>query len=400
MDPVLEQNGQELHVEQGGFTGYRLATDLEGEIVYRQAVSYMRELDAREWSREGILEENSDVARLVEKGEELEEGDWFPRYEEALALAREESLRRSQEENDQILTDGTTAVETVPLEFRDPLKPCIELKKRELKELLFPEGIGKSPAASGELLSSRGRREGMAILDDLVPDDSEESRKLFLAYLLEKFSCYPKEAETFPALQLEYILVGGASDEDNATETARRIFLLMEGINLGAVLSDSGLRSQVEGFAAWICESYLVQPDRETVEQAVRYAWVFGESLLKTRLLLAGESAATGKNAGAFLLSLEDLPLLPERLSGLGTSWSSGGEGVRYKELLYVFLDQMEKGELLTRAMDVMEQVKRKAEPSFCLDSCITDVEIHVKVRANLKKTFEVRRIYGYTRES
>ena len=35
--PVLKQNGRKLRIKQGGFTGYRLATDQNGEVLYHQA---------------------------------------------------------------------------------------------------------------------------------------------------------------------------------------------------------------------------------------------------------------------------------------------------------------------------------------------------------------------------
>ena len=43
MKPVLKQNSQKLSIVQGGLSGYRLATDENGEVFYRQAVSYMKD---------------------------------------------------------------------------------------------------------------------------------------------------------------------------------------------------------------------------------------------------------------------------------------------------------------------------------------------------------------------
>lgn len=40
--PVLKQNSQRLSLKQGGFTGYRLATDQNGEVFYRQVVTCMK----------------------------------------------------------------------------------------------------------------------------------------------------------------------------------------------------------------------------------------------------------------------------------------------------------------------------------------------------------------------
>ena len=43
MKPVLKQNSQKLELLQGGFNGYRLLTDGDGEVFYQQAAGYMRE---------------------------------------------------------------------------------------------------------------------------------------------------------------------------------------------------------------------------------------------------------------------------------------------------------------------------------------------------------------------
>lgn len=43
MKPVLKQNSQKLKLVQGGFNGYQLLTDGNGEVFYQQAVKYMRE---------------------------------------------------------------------------------------------------------------------------------------------------------------------------------------------------------------------------------------------------------------------------------------------------------------------------------------------------------------------
>ena len=43
MKPILKQNSQKLKLRQGGFSGYRLATDEDGEVFYQQAVTYMKD---------------------------------------------------------------------------------------------------------------------------------------------------------------------------------------------------------------------------------------------------------------------------------------------------------------------------------------------------------------------
>ena len=43
MKPALRQNSQKLKLKQGGFSGYRLATDQNGEVFYHQVITMMKQ---------------------------------------------------------------------------------------------------------------------------------------------------------------------------------------------------------------------------------------------------------------------------------------------------------------------------------------------------------------------
>ena len=100
--PVLRQNGQKLSLIQGGFTGYRLATDQDGEVFYRQAVKYMKDtLGARgiQMLVEKFQEKQGQVSSAEEAGRQAEEGNTLENYEAEMneAARNSEAARQAEE---------------------------------------------------------------------------------------------------------------------------------------------------------------------------------------------------------------------------------------------------------------------------------------------------------------
>ncbi|MBQ1311764.1 MAG: hypothetical protein IIY55_07935 [Blautia sp.] len=402
MDPVLTQNYQTLVPGRGGFTGYRLAVDYQGEPFFQQAAAYMKELYAQNKAKRPQEKlDSAAAAELCEKGEQLEQENYLQRYQEEITKAEQESIRKAAEnlENDTLLTDGNTRTEVTAGEMLDPLQPVISFRETQGEQLLLPDTAGNTPGQnpSGSLLSGRSLNQGMEIPDGFLPDDSAESIDLFDAYIMEKMHSLEESAPSFPAFQIEYILWGEEEDLQNIRKTARRILHFREGVNLETMLAERPLRESISRLADSVCDSYLVKPDRSLVEQAVRYTWVYAESLLETRLLFSGQTLPLRKTASNMLLSLEQLETMPGLLAPPGSFWGGTADGISYREILYVFLRKMDKQDKVIRTMDVVEQEMRLEDPSFCLDACICDAEVFVNVKANLRQNFEIRRIYGYS---
>ncbi len=103
--PVLKQNSQKLSLVQGGFTGYRLATDNGGEVFFHQAVRYMRDT----LGSQGIqlllqkLKGNEEKTKKAEEdGKRAETGDALESYDaEIEAAARNSRAAMEKEQNSQ-----------------------------------------------------------------------------------------------------------------------------------------------------------------------------------------------------------------------------------------------------------------------------------------------------------
>ena len=94
MKPVLKQNSQKLSIVQGGLSGYRLATDENGEVFYRQAVSYMKDTLGSQGVQKLIqkFQEKKDRVEDAEKaGAQAEENKSLESYDSEMNAAAQNS---------------------------------------------------------------------------------------------------------------------------------------------------------------------------------------------------------------------------------------------------------------------------------------------------------------------
>ena len=94
MKPVLKQNSQKLTLKQGGFTGYRLATDEDGEVFFRQAVTFMR--DTLGSQGVGLLldryhKKEEKIRQAEEAGRQSEDGNSLENYDAEMDSAAQKS---------------------------------------------------------------------------------------------------------------------------------------------------------------------------------------------------------------------------------------------------------------------------------------------------------------------
>ena len=84
MKPVLKQNSQKLELLQGGFNGYRLLTDGDGEVFYQQAVGYMRETLGSQGVQillEKLKDQEEKTDEAQKRGEQSENGGSLDSYD-------------------------------------------------------------------------------------------------------------------------------------------------------------------------------------------------------------------------------------------------------------------------------------------------------------------------------
>lgn len=415
MKPVLQQNSQKLSIVQGGFTGYRLATDEDGEAFYHQAVQYMREtlgsqgiqfLLNKMQSREKKTKEAEEKGNSAEKGQALES------YETEMNSAAQKSQAameqaKSAEQNSsnsdafssgpQDSGGGNHFSSNAEQDVVNPITVIKRIRKMGILELVLPPGRGVSGKniSKKTLVSGRKLQTGMALTETLTKDNSYTSQVLFQQYLMDKLGNFRKPSSKGLAYQMEYVLEGKDSDIENLKAAAGKLLMIREGVNFTHLLSEPVKRSQAAALAAAIAATFLIPPAVSIIEKALLLCWAFAESILDVRELLDGGRIPLVKTAADWQLTLGNLSNL---LDSLDTRRHSVENGLSYEDYLQVMLIAKGKKIKLERGMDMIEMSIRSLtqRENFCLDSCITALEASVDVQANKRKVFTVTRQYCY----
>lgn len=403
--PVLKQNSQRIALKDGGFTGYRLATDEDGTVFYCQVVQYMKDT----LGSQGIqlllneMKDRENKTKEAEKtGEQAQSGDAIGSYEREMNQAAknsQEALEAAKEntgqEGEVISQPETPAVEAPKV--KNPITVIKRIMKMGILELVIPpgKGISDKSVSKNTLVSGRKLQEGMPLFGVLEQDTSYASQVLFQQYLMDKLGNYLNPASGGLEYQIEYILGRKDNDLDNLKSVATKLLLVREGVNFAHLLADSGKRAQVEALALAIASSFLIPPAAVIIEGALLLCWAFAESILDVRELFDGGKVPLIKSIEDWQLSLENLP---ELLQGLDTQRRGTETGMDYEDYLQVFLLAKGKNEKLSGGMDMVELSVRSlpGRSSFCLDSCIASIEASIDVKANSRKTFTVTKQYSY----
>ena len=407
MKPILKQNSQKLKLRQGGFSGYRLATDQNGEVFYHQAVSYMKDtlggqgvqaLLNRLKDREEKTKQAETDGKTAENGGTLENYDSemngaFNKSQEAAEAAKKEEAK----EEDFGSGEGGGFSDGESNNAKNPIPAIRRIRTMSLLDLVVPasKGISDQKISHGDLLSGRTLQQGMAMPQKTGKDNSGSAKVLFQQYLMEHLGNYISPSEAGLHYQLEYLLAGKKSDQENLKAVAKRLLLIREGINASCLMADAGKRVQIQALALAIASGFLIPPAAVAIEAALILCWSFAESILDLRELFHGGRVPLTKTAATWQLSLENLPNL---LEGLDSQRRDAKGGMSYEDYLQVLLLSKSKAVKLTRGMDMIEVEIRstKGKEGFRLDCCIEAAEISVDVEANRKQTFSVTRQYSY----
>ena len=409
MKPVLKQNSQKLSIVQGGLSGYRLATDENGEVFYRQAVSYMKDTLGSQGVQKLIqkFQEKKDRVEDAEKaGAQAEENKSLESYDSEMNAAAQNSQEAAQqqtesgnsESGDTDISSGEDLSDGKPEEkIENPIPVLKAIRKMSLLDLVVPaeKGISENCVSKSELLSGRDPEKGMEMTQPVKTDSSYASSLLFQQYLMDKLGCYTNPASGGLKYQTEYLLCGKTSDRENLKSVARRLLLVREGVNAAFLMADPAKRAQMHGLALAIASAFLIPPAAVIIEAALLFCWSFGESILDLRELFHGGKVPLVKNSGNWQLSLDNLAHI---LEGLDSQRKSDENGMSYEEYLQILLLSQSKRNKLQRGMDMVECCIRNTtgQKEFRLDHCIEAIEASVDVRANRKKTFTVTQQFSY----
>ena len=86
---------------------------------------------------------------------------------------------------------------------------------------------------------------------------------------MEHLGNYISPSEAGLHYQLEYLLAGKKSDQENLKAVAKRLLLIREGINASCLMADAGKRAQNSGTCLAIASGFLIPPAAVAIEAAL-----------------------------------------------------------------------------------------------------------------------------------
>ena len=357
--------GQVTEVYLGG---YRLATDEEGSAFSRQICEAMK----ASLGTYGIQQLSQ---KLRGEGTEKTKGEG-------------ESGNGTPSEPDQ--------KQPVPEDFVNPIEVIQKVMKMGILGLVLPEGQALSQGETDVsfLASKRELQSGFGMAE-CGKELSFVDKMLSSEYILWKFPCYTsKEKKEGLQCQVEYVLCGKNSDQDNLAGTVNRLLALREAANLVYLAKDAQKQGEMEAMAGVIAASFGVPAAMPVVKMALAVCWAFAESILDLREMLDGGKVALFKTAESWQLSLEQLPKLLE--TGDQSRKNAPG-GMEYSDYLRLLLMQKSGKAVTFGAMDLVEYNMRTEQKQlgFRLDCCVDELEAGFTAVIG-KREYEITRNYGY----
>ncbi|MBQ0000021.1 MAG: hypothetical protein KBT01_00570 [Clostridiales bacterium] len=403
--PVLKQNSQKISLTRGGFTGYQLMTDEDGEVFYDQIIQYMKDtlgLQGAQFLLDHIKDGKDKTEEAKRRGTELENGNSLDHYDTAMNSAAQSSreLEEKQRQEAEAAAEGGAVVPVPtqpPQNVVNPIGAIKKVMKMGLLQLVIPSGKGISEASMGRrtLVSERLLQRGAGVIRHVSADTSYASQLLYHQYLTEKLGNYEKPSPYGLAYQLEYIIGGKRTDMDNLLSIAKQLLVIREGVNVASIMSDPAKRAGIEALSLAIASTFLVPPAAGAIDAALVTCWAFAESVLDVRELFDGGKVPLVKQPQQWQLSLENLPNL---LGKLDSVRKTDPDGLSYADYLQILLISKNRREKIKRGMDMVElTIRGKLDrEDFKLDSGVVAVEAAIDVKANKRKNFTITKQYSY----
>ncbi|MFI3208206.1 MAG: DUF5702 domain-containing protein [Eubacteriales bacterium] len=261
--------------------------------------------------------------------------------------------------------------------------------------------LSTNSVSADSLSSNRTLEKGIACYE-ISSENTMVNKVLISEYILEHFSHVTDTidedelASEGLLYEVEYILEGEYTDEDNLRGVVNQILLLRIPVNYTCLLQSGTKMAEIKALALTMSTALGMPLLEEAVEQALLLSWAYAESILDLRVLLSGKKVPLIKTA-------EDWQLDLSGLFTLGTSQDSevGQEddgGLGYEDYLRILLYLTEEDALIEGAMDMMEMDMQLhlGCSYFQVDTCITQIEYLNRSEASSGYTYEFPVTFTY----
>ena len=314
---------------------------------------------------------------------------WTQEWKEQSAVGEEitDSLDQMLEENSSLLPEESSDLTGY-------------ISSGNFMSLVLPKDfqVSEKSITKEEQVSIRTKNMGWGTLPIMQGLGNFEEKLLFQKYVMDRFgtAVSSKGEERNLDYEIEYLIEGKRSDEENLKAVITKLFLFRMAMNYMYLQTDSGKQQEAAVMATAI-SVVLLNPEVEMViKQLLLALWAFGESVLDLRSLLDGRKVAFNKSESSWQLSLSSL-------FSLGTSddaieGKDDENGIGYEQYLQILLCLKSIDEVTMRTLDRIEQnlIVEKKLTNFHMDTCVTKIKLLNKAEIGAGYQYEFPIYYGY----
>ncbi|MCD8249014.1 MAG: DUF5702 domain-containing protein, partial [Lachnospiraceae bacterium] len=336
------------------------ATDGNGTVFYRQAVGVVKQKTGISLAEEWILDDAFQS--------EMEENS--SKFQEDCADFEGSVVDYGDEENGEVEAE---AFEWDGIWNHFALSQAVKSSASLSEKSADLSGVPSQRTLSVGVGSADGSEDGVL------------EKQLFISYLCdymtnaqEKLTAEGNES-AYLDYQMEYILCGQASDQQNLEQTLRMLLLMREGVNYAFLLSHPAYSEKAETLAYLLAGITLNEALIQSVKQLILLGWAYGESLVEVRQLLQGYELAIVKGESDWQVPLSGVLSLIGN-PGRYDAQSTAQKGISYETCLRIFLTTQSVQTLAMRSLDVIEgelQLETDCD-KIHLDHCIEELTAQV----------------------
>ena len=271
------------------------------------------------------------------------------------------------------------AIQSVSDEDVNPVSAVDEFKKRGVLAQVMGSGMSVSAKkintvnAVSKRTLNRGNsdKKSLSVTDDLM----------YRMFLMDHLSCFTNiRDDRAMSYELEYVLCGKDSDEENLRSVVKRLLLIREGLNTTSLMNDAARRGQAESLGAAMAAACLNPELEPAFTAALIAAWAYVESVLDVRLLLSGKKLPLIKDGTGWT---SELYTLPEYLD-TSIMAKEDPSGIDYRGYIFGMLYTTSEKNLGLRPLDLMEEMLHR-DPDYAgvrMDNMMVESKYHVTMSA------------------
>ncbi|MBD5544127.1 MAG: hypothetical protein HDR01_07805 [Lachnospiraceae bacterium] len=374
-----------MKVEEVQINRFTLATDDQGEVFKRQAVSYIKD-------KYGL----SYIKELQKYMDQAADADLLDRDITEERNANQKAIDDTELPKKKI---GEEEWEEIPLE--NPADEVNASRNKGVLALVTAKDavLSNETIAKENYISYRKKSTGSGLLEREGCSGADEL--FFYGYLLDKFGTYVNPLEKSRLkYQVEYLLAGKENDMDNLKWVVNRLLLIRETANVVYLFSDETKKAAAEALALTLAAVIQLPELAKLVQVAILFAWAYAESVYDVKQLLAGRRIPLMKTDETWHFGLEGMLSYEEGLDDSKDQEEGGAiaDGLSYGDYLMLLLTTVNNETKTFRAMDLIEMDIRKTvgNEAFRMDGCVDYIEAAAAISSKFGYRCDITRDYCY----